>query len=263
MDSFSNYNSVAIGALGKWQSVTDASSVFSIVASGGRNGNSSLHMSGQPAAGSAGTFYQRTFPGATTRFIFGAAIKIDAFDTTTHELLFLQWMDASTPQISMTILPNGQIKLYKVAETLLLATSVSSVFTASNVYFFIEIDITFNAVSGAIAVHSNGVNVPLTASTGLNTAPSGNNSANTLKIGNMQPGAATPFWVADFSDLYVCDSTGAANNSFLGDVRVVCVFPNGAGASTQFTPNGAGTNWQCVNEVSEDAGTTFINDANV
>jgi hypothetical protein len=36
-------------------------------------------------------------------------------------------------------------------------------------------------------------------------------------------------------DLYVCDSTGSTNNTFLGDVRVDTVRPIGAGNYSEFS----------------------------
>ncbi len=46
-------------------------------------------------------------------------------------------------------------------------------------------------------------------------------------------------------DFYICDTGGAALNNFLGNTRVPAQVPNGAGASTQWTPTGsASANWQ-------------------
>ena len=46
-------------------------------------------------------------------------------------------------------------------------------------------------------------------------------------------------------DFYICDNTGASLNNFLGNTRVPAQLPNGAGASTQWTPTGSASfNWQ-------------------
>lgn len=63
----------------------------------------------------------------------------------------------------------------------------------------------------------------------------------------------TPNSPITVDDLYVCDGTGTANNSFLGDVRVQSLMPNGAGASTQLTPTGSANNYVNVNEVPYNA----------
>jgi len=40
-------------------------------------------------------------------------------------------------------------------------------------------------------------------------------------------------------DFYICDNSGASLNNFLGNTRVPAQSPNGAGASTQWTPTGS------------------------
>ena len=56
-----------------------------------------------------------------------------------------------------------------------------------------------------------------------------------------------------YDDIYLCDATGAAPyNTFLGDVRVQTLIPNGAGASTQSTPS-SGANYTTVDELPYSA----------
>ncbi len=53
------------------------------------------------------------------------------------------------------------------------------------------------------------------------------------------------FNTAIVDDFYICDNTGTALNSFLGNTRVPAQVPGGMGASTQWTPTGsASANWQ-------------------
>jgi hypothetical protein len=261
MDSFDNYATPAIGALGKWQTLVDAGSLTSIASGAGRNGTNAFKVNPNNQSG-AGAYLQGVLATPLARIVYGLAVKVTLFDAL-HEMTFLGFFDVNVGQVIVTILPNGQIRFRSGSATgTVLATSNASVITATNVYFYLEFDITFDTVNGAIVLHANGVNVPLSASSGFDTAPSGHDSFNTHQLGYLNSSvlSTTTYFI---DDLYMLSTTGGQNTSFLGDVRVVCVFPNGAGASTQFTPNGAGTNWQCVNEVSEDAGTTFINDANV
>lgn len=54
-------------------------------------------------------------------------------------------------------------------------------------------------------------------------------------------------------DLYMCDSTGSAPyNTFLNDVRVHTIVPNGAGSSTQMTAS-SGANYTTVDELPYSA----------
>lgn len=58
----------------------------------------------------------------------------------------------------------------------------------------------------------------------------------------------TPNSPITIDDLYVCDSTGSTNNTFLGDMRVQTLMPSGAGSSTQLTPTGSANNYANANE---------------
>lgn len=49
-----------------------------------------------------------------------------------------------------------------------------------------------------------------------------------------------------WDDMYINDTSGPDNNSWLGNTRVQGLVPDGAGASTQWTPFGAATNWEAA-----------------
>ena len=63
-----------------------------------------------------------------------------------------------------------------------------------------------------------------------------------------------------FDDLYALDGTGPVNNDFLGDLKVVAIFPNAAGDSTQWTPS-SGNNYAAVNENPPDADSSYVENA--
>jgi hypothetical protein len=63
-------------------------------------------------------------------------------------------------------------------------------------------------------------------------------------------------------DTYLLDTTGSApQNTFLGPSRIVTPVPTGAGSHTQWTPTGAASNFQCVNEAPPDGDTTYVADS--
>lgn len=61
-----------------------------------------------------------------------------------------------------------------------------------------------------------------------------------------------------YDDVYICDTTGTANNTFLGAVKINTFFPTGNGFITQFTPVGAGTNYQAVNNPVLTPDTAYV-----
>lgn len=57
---------------------------------------------------------------------------------------------------------------------------------------------------------------------------------------------------ATFDDLYVTD------DEFLGDIRIGVLYPNAVGDIDDWTPSGAGDNWQQVKEHTPDADTSYV-----
>jgi hypothetical protein len=69
-----------------------------------------------------------------------------------------------------------------------------------------------------------------------------------------------------YDDFYVCDGTGAApTNTFLGDVRVEALYPNGNGASSQWVGQDANStdNYLLVDETASDDDTTYVESSTV
>lgn len=58
-------------------------------------------------------------------------------------------------------------------------------------------------------------------------------------------------------DLYILDSLGTDNNTFLGDVRVELLVPSSTSFNDGFTPTGAATNHEATDEALQDGDTTF------
>lgn len=57
---------------------------------------------------------------------------------------------------------------------------------------------------------------------------------------------------ARLDDVYICNSLGSTNNTFLGEVRCESIRSTAAGSSTQLTPSTGVNNWDNVNDVSGD-----------
>jgi len=116
---------------------------------------------------------------------------------------------------------------------------------APNTFYNFEISATIHATTGTATVRMNGVNV--ITFTGNTKAGGTLDTIDGFGIG------ANGGMTCVVDDLYICDSTGPApNNTFLGDVRVQTIVPNGAGSSTQFTPS-SGANYTTVDELPYSA----------
>lgn len=97
--------------------------------------------------------------------------------------------------------------------------------------------------------------IPLT--TGLDTSGYASAFANRITIGGGGSGLgniamSTDYWV-------VWDNTGTTENSPTGnDFTKLTKLATGPGDLTNWTPNGAANNWQCVNENPPDGDTTYV-----
>ena len=247
-DSFDHYLIDKIGY--KWtQASFDRSTVIS--ATGGRNGTNALWLK----AGADGTgLVRKVLPAAQATLIAGCSytigdgsVPIIAFDD----------MSAGGEQISLGIsLSTNKLIVKRNGTTLATGTTVLS----SGVPYYIEFKATIDSAAGSYTARINEV-VELTAA-GVNTRGVGtNNSADSVRLGGALGfsifGGGSFTQIGYFDDFYLCDGAGGVNNDFLGDVRVQCLFPNGAGATTGWTPF-SGANWQNVDDAAPDDDATYV-----
>jgi hypothetical protein len=113
-------------------------------------------------------------------------------------------------------------------------------------WFYIEISATISDTVGTVEVRLNGSPNPEVTFTGdtKNAGTSTNIDRVQVYGGN---GVGFRHWL---SDLYICNSLGTINNTFLGDVAVRTLSPTGNGTDTMLT-NSAATqvnNWSYVDE---------------
>jgi hypothetical protein len=120
-------------------------------------------------------------------------------------------------------------------------------------WFAVEVLLTVNGASGVLQVWVNGAEVLNLIS--LNTQFTSNAWANQVRLADStNPGAY-------FDDFRVWDNTGSTQNAPIGsgfDSRLLTKLPSGAGGLTQWTPNGASANWQCVDDNPPDGDTTYV-----
>jgi len=64
-----------------------------------------------------------------------------------------------------------------------------------------------------------------------------------------------------FDDLYVCDSTGSLNHDFLGNVKVVAIFPDANGDVNAWTGSGGSAHYTYVDENPVDDDTAYVESA--
>lgn len=185
-------------------------------------------------------------------FYTGAAMYVPAGEA--YQKPFLGVARTGVAKITAMFTTFGQIELWlgrphDVGATLLATSNPGDYF--NDVWLYFEVGGTLKTdATGEIIVRVNTEEVIHVVATVTN--PSGT-LGNSVMIGygeesSVGSGNTGQRW----DDMYMCDGLGTDNNTFLGNIRVQGLRPNAAGASTDFTPFGAVTNWQAANNTAID-----------
>ncbi len=168
--------------------------------------------------------------------------------TVVSGMVICQFWDNGTVQAKLTIATDGTVTATGTATTFIMSVGV---------FHSLEVKCTIHNTTGAWIVKLDGVTV-LNVS-GINTRGSANNYATQFSFGEQGSGTT----ISQSYDDWVCmDTSGATLNDFLGDVRVERLLPSGAGGSTTWTPS-VGSNFQCVDEASQNADTDYVSSSTV
>lgn len=251
IESFDHFTTTTQAAAGKWSSIYGVNNGSFGVAGSGRNGSFGFHA----INGAGGTnALMKVFPLAKATLVAGVAMRHALAGTI--DAVLIGFIDSTNgEQVSLRYSASGH-KLYVSRNGTLLA--LGSAVLSDAVFYYVEFKATINGATGTTEVHVNGVADPALTLSGVNTRGSGtNNSADAVRLG---PVGTTNVFDFDFDDFYVCDTAGAVNNDFLGDVRVQCLFPDAIGAHSQWAPTPAGANYTAVNEVSPNDDTSYVSD---
>lgn len=119
----------------------------------------------------------------------------------------------------------------------------STVPIISGYWYYIEVKaVVRTGTNGSVEVKMgllNAVTTDVINVTGINTANTGSDGADRMKLRWSNSGNASHR--IDFDDWVVYDNTGALNNNFLGPVSIIGLTPNGTGATMNFTLQGTAT----------------------
>jgi hypothetical protein len=167
---------------------------------------------------------------------------------------WMQFWDNATQQCTMGVTASGSLVLF-AANGGTLATSAPGA-VSFGVWHWLAFQVTINNATGSVVAYVDGVQV-INASN-LNTRNTANNYMNAFALSDVNGNMNAP----QFDDFHAHDITGAAPNSLLlPDSRIYTKPDSGQGYSTLWTPTGAGTNWQCVDDAIPDGDATYVSSA--
>jgi hypothetical protein len=169
---------------------------------------------------------------------------------------FLGALDSGSFQWTLCVTPSGALAIIKGNSGATQVITGPSVVT-TGVWYNIELQVTIAGVLSNANVWVNGF--AAIAATNINCQNTGNAFANTVALGDLNSNGLVNMLADDFR---IWDATGGTQNAPIGiDSRLVTKLPSGAGASTNFTPNGAAANWQCTDDNPPDDDTTYVSGA--
>lgn len=145
------------------------------------------------------------------------------------------------------VLTTGAVDFYNESTNAsIVASSTGQI--AINTWYYIELKIIFG-VAGSVEAR---INEGTVCSQSVVDTMCGTTSTRCFHLSNSSTNTVC------FDDLYICDTTGSANNDFLGAIGVYSLFPTANGTTNNFTAvGGAGSNYQSVNTITATT-TTYV-----
>lgn len=238
-------HSSSIGVNYRWYSCYEGSAYSSIQALTSKYRTAQTNAASLSVNGSTSLFM--FFPSNTT-LVMGFGFRVDAISSRSILVFYNSATDQNTGSgLHFYLDYNGTIRAYNESTNATIASSSSGV-VASYTWVYLEFKISFGA-SGSIEVRANGDTIM--SATGVNTL-CGLTSVSGINFCNNASTADYNY----YDDLYICDTSGTANNDFLGPISVYTLFPNANGTTNDFTAiGGAGSNYQSVNTEAPNTAT--------
>jgi len=233
LESFDHYGTTADLAAGKWTAADgDLSSAIS------RTGANSFHISDGAKELVCSAF-------GLSEVIFGGAFYFTSIAGTNDFIAFNS--STGTAQVEIQMTGAGELEVKRGAASLGVSSGAN---ISTDAWYYIEARMVISDTVGEAEIRVNGNTVANL--TGVDTR------LNADFIDNIEiSGFAGNLFYLD--DVYICDTAGTENNSFLGTIQVSCLFPNGDEGANDFAPTGAGaTNSDRVNEDAQDGDTTYV-----
>ena len=192
-------------------------------------------------------------------FVMGAAVRFTTnFGVTNDFFAIREGSSSGTGPIHLAVGCDSSGHLTVVRGTTVLATSTLTL--NLNTWYYIEFKGTIHDTTGSYEVRVDGSTVSGLSATNVDTrnglTGAWDNYSLAASSGNTTTGNV------DFDDFYICDTSGSANNDFLGDSRVETRLPYtdavSAGSNANFTPSTGTDHGAMVDETVPNGDTDYV-----
>jgi hypothetical protein len=242
-DGFDHYGVIGNLTEGAWAEVTTGGGAITLVTTNPRTGTHHLRFATSSAVRTA----RRVLGGPKTTVGIACVLYMSQLPSSNAAFVIYDFRDAANAfQVSIVVQSTGTISAYRgTKDGVLLGTSASPAVTAE-AYQHIETIVFFSQTVGTVEVRVNGVTV--LSLTGQDTVASSLVECSQIGFvcGNSN-GAGTAHGVlSDLDDVFWYDETGSFNNSFLGDRRVLTLFPDADTVQADWTAVGAANGFDAI-----------------
>lgn len=184
---------------------------------------------------------------AAGEYIVGFALRVNSNISGTHTVMDTRRL--GDDHVELLLLSTGELRVELGVTTL---GTTSGLGLVADTWYYIEWRMLIDQTAGETELWVDGVQ-----ELDLDTLDTQANDAEDGLIDRLNfYGHSTN--THDFDDIYVCDTTGLTNNTFLGPSRVETTLPDGDGNRTELTQLSGLTNYEMVDDGSTpDDDTTY------
>lgn len=252
MDGFDHYGAGVTG-IGNMLDGVYAEALGGPTASFARTGSFGMSITNSPNSG-VFTTLRRVFPlGDLTIGGVGFVIWFTNLPAAADDLLRFQIVNASNSvHFSITLRTDGRLRIYRGNNSVLLYQTDVPVFVSGSWQHF-EFSYVLDASAGGIECRWNGETVANV--TGVNTMGTTEGAAQ-FRI--TRAGDAFHTYDAYIDDLVAWSDQGGYNNDFIGDRRVLTLYPDADTANADYSIVGAAAGYQAIDETVPNDETDYI-----
>lgn len=248
-DGFDGYDAAAdLTSFGGWASTATVSLSSSV-----RVGSGKSMVVGTSAGGTLGSaIFMLASDKYNTDLFIGFALNLAGSQNSATLLFFNNSAGVEQCSLHISQLSSTTYKLVARRSTIVLAAG-TTVLSAGAAYW-VELKLKINDTTGIFDCKIEGI--PEFTFSG-NTRSSASLEMKGFKFSSISPSnVATGYFI---DDLYVCDSAGSQNNTYLGEVRAQIIKPS-SDSSVAWTPNAGASNWDAVDDNigAPDDDTTYV-----
>jgi hypothetical protein len=257
MDGFDHYGTSSTGRTNMLRGVyADVDASGFPLTTNPRNSTCSWGSS----AGALATGLRRVFGAAKTTVGAAGAFWLTNLPDTADLTILMSFLDIdNVAQVSLTLETDGKLTARRgtlsevqAGSATTLGQTATSVFSAG-VWHHIECKYVASQTVGTFTVKVDEVEV--IAVTGADTVNTSNVEASQVLFSRLSDTNVIPAYL---DDIYAWDTSGSYNNDFIGDKDILPYYYDGDGATTAWVRNTGSTDYEAVDDTTQDGDTTYL-----